>query len=1059
MLDRRSLSQAVAVKSRRLFGLAVCLTFLFVPSASAQLLPQDHPYQVELYNWMESLTLSDVTIPQEMVRWDGTYASSNELANLWLETSVRGVTNPVYPTGVMKGEARWFILDDGNGAGIEGSGVVRNARYPNTAAYWYQRSFPLAGGGEGNPYYQNQNLCTRALVTTAVDMIMSDYYHDEKENPWGDNAWIRPSPRFLGGVLNGWTYAYRICKGTLDANVQQTFENGFARMAQKLLDQGVSKNTPNMQTRVLPSMANIYMSTNDAAIKDLAVRTARKYMFGYEDGVLETKHKFPESLFYPAGYVQEGFGPETTYNGVSLYHLMEARAITIGDATWNFMDEPIKRMSIFRAHQVFEEPDGLVDGPSAYAGRTGDSWAGLQAGHDWRDLAIAGYFDEGKMFGYDLVSESEMSTRIKAIFKAEEGTRMFNNFMEVNTEQVPEFAIDHDHHWPSYIPYTGPEGWYNERVSMVAANEPATVTPFSRNGYYFSKSFADDFWSYKGTDGERDFGFFVETESDGGTYSGYRGGSLQAFWVKGAGIFVLGRQDKASDSREWGDIEMWGTHHLWGKNQGGAFSTAVQRKRTVAFDLANESPNVNITGLLTSEKHESPVELDAQMTFTALSNGLKIDHAAVTDGAMQLKELWASLPIYLRYCNPDKPQGKNQCDLNDATIEYWDGNAWKNMGTTLISTTKLRIGRDFGQGSRYINLVFPDARLMKLSPKVWQQTYQADSRLRTIHISMIDDPGTLRTIDATVNMSFSIVTSDNVGTPPANVAPAITLTAPSDNATFNSPADITLTANATDDDGTVTKVAFYVGNDLLGEDTDGGDGWSLNWNGVVEGNYTISAIATDDDDASQNSSTVTIDVIAPGMNQVPTVSLTGPTTNTTFDAPATIQLTATAADADGSIKNVRFYEGNTELGVDRDGSDGWTFEWNDVAEGAYTLSAVATDNENASTTSEVVEITVEGITATDNEDPNRALTFALNQNFPNPFQRSTNVSFEIPDVAHVEVRVFDITGREVRALMDGTVPAGRHQILWDATGLTSGTYIIRLQTDEQVVYRQATLLR
>ncbi|GAL84846.1 bifunctional acetylxylan esterase/xylanase, CBM4 module [Sporocytophaga myxococcoides] len=90
--------------------------------------------------------------------------------------------------------------------------------------------------------------------------------------------------------------------------------------------------------------------------------------------------------------------------------------------------------------------------------------------------------------------------------------------------------------------------------------------------------------------------------------------------------------------------------------------------------------------------------------------------------------------------------------------------------------------------------------------------------------------------------------------------------------------------------------------------------------------------------------------------ELPKVALTGPANNTTFKAGANITLTATASDADGSITIVEFYNGTTKLG--EDATSPYSFDWNNVAEGNYKLTAVASDNSGNKVTSAEVTITV-----------------------------------------------------------------------------------------------------
>ncbi|WP_299251869.1 endo-1,4-beta-xylanase, partial [uncultured Cytophaga sp.] len=92
----------------------------------------------------------------------------------------------------------------------------------------------------------------------------------------------------------------------------------------------------------------------------------------------------------------------------------------------------------------------------------------------------------------------------------------------------------------------------------------------------------------------------------------------------------------------------------------------------------------------------------------------------------------------------------------------------------------------------------------------------------------------------------------------------------------------------------------------------------------------------------------------------PTVSLTAPTT-TSFTAPASITITATAADADGSISNVKFYNGSTLLSTATGPT--FTYAWTNVGAGTYSITAVATDNSGTSTTSTAKSVTVTSGTA------------------------------------------------------------------------------------------------
>jgi hypothetical protein len=91
-------------------------------------------------------------------------------------------------------------------------------------------------------------------------------------------------------------------------------------------------------------------------------------------------------------------------------------------------------------------------------------------------------------------------------------------------------------------------------------------------------------------------------------------------------------------------------------------------------------------------------------------------------------------------------------------------------------------------------------------------------------------------------------------------------------------------------------------------------------------------------------------------NSLPTVTLTQPANGATFTAPATVNLAATAADSDGSVTKVEFFNGQTKLGEDTTAP--YTFSWTGVGAGAYSLTARATDDLGGITTSVASTITV-----------------------------------------------------------------------------------------------------
>ncbi len=83
----------------------------------------------------------------------------------------------------------------------------------------------------------------------------------------------------------------------------------------------------------------------------------------------------------------------------------------------------------------------------------------------------------------------------------------------------------------------------------------------------------------------------------------------------------------------------------------------------------------------------------------------------------------------------------------------------------------------------------------------------------------------------------------------------------------------------------------------------------------------------------------------------------------------------------------------------------------------------------------------------------------LDQNFPNPFNPTTNITFALPQSSHVTLEVFNLLGQHVETLVNGNRSEGNHTIHFDASNLTSGTYIYRLQAGDMVQTRNMTLIK
>lgn len=89
--------------------------------------------------------------------------------------------------------------------------------------------------------------------------------------------------------------------------------------------------------------------------------------------------------------------------------------------------------------------------------------------------------------------------------------------------------------------------------------------------------------------------------------------------------------------------------------------------------------------------------------------------------------------------------------------------------------------------------------------------------------------------------------------------------------------------------------------------------------------------------------------------------------------------------------------------------------------------------------------------------------FTLRQNFPNPVRASTSIEFALPFRSDVALGIYDVAGKRIRTLSQGSLPAGPHLVTWDGRDrsgavLPSGVYYLRLATPDGVLTRRMTVL-
>ena len=141
-----------------------------------------------------------------------------------------------------------------------------------------------------------------------------------------------------------------------------------------------------------------------------------------------------------------------------------------------------------------------------------------------------------------------------------------------------------------------------------------------------------------------------------------------------------------------------------------------------------------------------------------------------------------------------------------------------------------------------------------------------------------------------------------------------------------------------------------------------------------------------------------------------------------------------------------------------DGAADDFFGWSVSIFGDYAVVGASRDDDNgsASGSAYVYSGIIVGI---DDEGKELSMEFTLSQNHPNPFNPRTVIDYSLPIRSDVKLIIYNLRGQEVTFLINGNMPAGNHQVIWDASNVSSGIYFYRLQAGDFVQTRKMVLLK
>jgi len=317
--------------------------------------------------------------------------------------------------------------------------------------------------------------------------------------------------------------------------------------------------------------------------------------------------------------------------------------------------------------------------------------------------------------------------------------------------------------------------------------------------------------------------------------------------------------------------------------------------------------------------------------------------------------------------------------------------------------------------------------------------------------------------------------------------PSITLTSPADNSTFASSTEIMLEATSSDPDGSVVAVEFYADSVKIGVDSTAP--YTYSWLPTADGYYTLKAIAIDDRGNQRTSNKAKILVGLPSMVR--------------YEAER-----ATRSGSDMSIKSDKTASGGAFVDVATNAA-GTTITWtidNVLGSGNYPIAfgfnlnyespkgqyiningvrfgEVMFEGTPKVWLEKVINVDLQSGTNTIQMEmswgwmyvdylavPREVVTsveeklqvpkqFTLEQNYPNPFNPVTKIRYFLPQASKVTLKVYDILGREIATLVNGFEGDGNHEVIFDASSLSSGIYIYKLNAGSYSAVKKCVVMK
>jgi hypothetical protein len=146
------------------------------------------------------------------------------------------------------------------------------------------------------------------------------------------------------------------------------------------------------------------------------------------------------------------------------------------------------------------------------------------------------------------------------------------------------------------------------------------------------------------------------------------------------------------------------------------------------------------------------------------------------------------------------------------------------------------------------------------------------------------------------------------------------------------------------------------------------------------------------------------------------------------------------------------------------GTDSCWFYWLDAGEGTHMKYDPQLDEWNSENDNLAFCLSYDSTISAVGESSGLPSVFNLSQNYPNPFNATTSIQFSLKKAGNVTLSIYDVLGRKINTLYNGTLPVGSHSLIWNGTDelgktVTSGIYFYRLESADGSIVKRMVLLK